>query len=149
MANGFGSLYVGASALQSQQNALNVVANNLSNVNTAGYVRQQVIFADRNYSSFAQASVSTQRAGLGVDIGDVVHARDVFLDKAYRSETGRQAFYAASYDAVSEVQTYLQEMQGQSFQTALSDLHEAFSEFAKDPSDAVSYTHLRAHETDS
>lgn len=137
MANGFGSLYVGASALQSQQNALNVVANNLSNVNTAGYVRQQVIFADRNYSSFAQASVSTQRAGLGVDIGDVVHARDVFLDKAYRSETGRQAFYAASYDAVSEVQTYLQEMQGQSFQTALSDLYEAFSEFAKDPSDAV------------
>lgn len=137
MANGFGSLYVGASGLQTQQNALNVVANNLANVNTKGYVRQQVVFADRNYSSFASASISTQRAGLGVDIGDVVHARDVFLDKAYRSETGRQAFYAASYDAVSEVETYLQETQGQSFQTALADLYEAFSEFAKDPSDAV------------
>lgn len=137
MANGFGSLYVGASGLQTQQNALNVVANNLANVNTKGYVRQQVVFADRNYSSFASASISTQRAGLGVDIGDVVHARDVFLDKTYRSETGRQAFYAASFDAVSEVQTYLQETQGQSFQTALADLYEAFSEFAKDPSDAV------------
>ncbi len=137
MANGFGSLYVGASGLQTQQNALNVVANNLANVNTKGYVRQQVVFADRNYSSFASASISTQRAGLGVDIGDVVHARDLFLDKAYRSETGRQAFYAASYDAVSEVETYLQETQGQSFQTALADLYEAFSEFAKDPSDAV------------
>ena len=30
MANGFGSLYVGASGLQTQQNALNVVANNLA-----------------------------------------------------------------------------------------------------------------------
>ena len=108
MANGFGSLYVGASAIQSQQNALNVVANNLSNVNTNGYVRQQVIFADRNYTSFASASVGAQRLGLGVDIGDVVHARDVFLDKAFRSESGRQAFYAASYDAVTEVETFLQ-----------------------------------------
>lgn len=137
MANGFGSLYVGASAIQSQQNALNVVANNLSNVNTKGYVRQQVLFADRNYTSFASASVSAQRLGLGVDIGDVVHARDVFLDKAFRSESGRQAFYAASYDAVTEVEIYLQETQGKSFQEALASLYEAFSEYAKDPSDAV------------
>ena len=55
MANGFGSLYVGASGLQTQQNALNVVANNLANVNTKGYVRQQVVFADRSYTSFAAA----------------------------------------------------------------------------------------------
>ena len=137
MANGFGSLYVGASAIQSQQNALNVVANNLSNVNTDGYVRQQVIFADRNYTSFASASISAQRLGLGVDIGDVVHARDVFLDKAFRSESGRQAFYATSYDAVTEVETFLQETQGKAFQEALKDLYEAFGEFAKDPSDAV------------
>ena len=137
MANGFGSLYVGASAIQSQQNALNVVANNLSNVNTNGYVRQQVIFADRNYTSFASASISAQRLGLGVDIGDVVHARDVFLDKAYRSESGRQAFYATSYDAVTEVETFLQETQGKAFQEALKDLYEAFGEFSKDPSDAV------------
>lgn len=33
---------------------------------------------NRNYTSFASASISTQRAGLGVDIGDVVHARDLF-----------------------------------------------------------------------
>lgn len=137
MANGFGSLYVGASAIQSQQNALNVVANNLSNVNTAGYVRQQVLFSDRNYTSFAAASISDQRLGLGVDIGDVVHARDVFLDKAYRSESGRQAFYATSYDAITEVETLLQETQGIAFKEALADLHEAFAEYAKDPSDAV------------
>ena len=46
MANGFGTLYVGASGLQMAQNALNTTANNISNVDTAGYVRQQVRFAD-------------------------------------------------------------------------------------------------------
>ena len=49
MANGFGSLYIGASGLQSAQNALNTTANNLANVNTEGYVRQQVVFSDKRY----------------------------------------------------------------------------------------------------
>ena len=48
MANGFGSLYVGASGLQNAQNAINTTANNLANVDTKGYVRQQVRYADKN-----------------------------------------------------------------------------------------------------
>ena len=137
MANGFGSLYVGASGIQSQQNALNVVANNLSNVNTKGYVRQQVLFTDTDYTTFANASVSDQQLGLGVQIGDVIHARDQFLDKAYRGENGRQAFYAASFDATSEIETQLQESYGAAFNESVLALYEAFSEFAKNPSDAV------------
>ena len=43
MANGFGGLYIGTTGLQSAQNALNTTANNLANVNTTGYVRQQVV----------------------------------------------------------------------------------------------------------
>ena len=138
MANGFGSLYVGASGLQSSQNALNITTNNLANVDTTGYVRQQVVFSDKNYVGLGStASVSKQVSGLGVGIGDVVHARDVFLDKSYRTQSGRQAFYAASYEANSEVETYLQETDGEAFKDALSDLYTAFSEYAKDPSDSA------------
>ena len=113
MGNGFGSLYVGSSGLQSAQNALNTTANNLANVNTAGYVRQQVLYTDRNYNTFnTTASISYQQSGLGVKIGDVIHARDVFLDKSYRTEVGRQAFYAATAEAVNEVYTFYQELEG-------------------------------------
>ena len=81
MANGFGSLYIGASGLQNSQNALNTTSNNLANVNTKGYVRQQVLQVDRNYTTFnTTASISQQQSGLGMKIGDVVHARDIFLD---------------------------------------------------------------------
>lgn len=137
MANGFGTLWVGASGLQSSQNALNVTANNLTNMNVNGYVRQQVMFADNQYTTFSSAAISRQQAGLGVSIGDVVHARDIFLDRAYRSETGRQSFYQASFDAVEEVETFLQEMNGEAFKGAISDLYESFSEFAKAPGDTV------------
>ena len=119
MANGMEALYVGSSGLRSAQNAINTSANNLANVNTAGYVRQQVLFADKNYNTFAYAAVSTQKVGLGVGIGDIVHARDVFLDKTYRSEAGRQAYYSSYFNAIDEVQSLYQELEGTAFKDVL------------------------------
>ena len=137
MANSFGSLFVGSSGLRGAQNALNVVANNLSNIDTKGYVRQRVAFEDDSYNQFAIASISSQKSGLGVQIGDVLHTRDLFLDRAYRTENGRQSFYQVNYDAASEIEVQLQEMTGQQFSEAIADLYEAFAEYAKDPSSDV------------
>ena len=145
MANGMEALYVGSSGLRSAQNAINTSANNLTNVNTAGYVRQQVLFADKNYNTFGYAAVSTQKVGLGVGIGDIVHARDVFLDKTYRSEAGRQSYYSSYYNAIDEVQSLYQELEGTAFKDVLmgsgserdsnSSLWSAFEMLAEDPSD--------------
>ena len=139
MANSMGSLFIGASGLQTSQNALNTTANNLSNVDTEGYVRERVLQSDRNYLTFnTTASISRQQSGLGVTIGDVVHARDIFLDKTYRTQTGRHGFYSATYEAINEVETLFQELEGTSFQEILTGnngLWVAFQEFAKDPSD--------------
>lgn len=133
-----GSLYVGASGLKSSQNALNTTANNLANVDTTGYVRQQVLFGDTSYTTFStSSSISNQQCGLGVEIADIIHARDIFLDKSYRTESGRQAFYETCYSAVDEVQTYYQEMEGEAFQTNLGDFWTAFQEFEKDPSNST------------
>lgn len=147
MANGMEALYVGGSGLRSAQNAINTSANNLANVNTAGYVRQQVLFADKNYNTFAYAAVSTQKVGLGVGIGDIVHARDIFLDKTYRSEAGRQSYYSAYYNAIDEVQSLYQELEGTAFKDVLmgsgnerdtnSSLWSAFEMLAEDPSDTT------------
>lgn len=133
-----GSLYIGASGLQQSQNALNTTANNLANVETTGYVRQQVLFADRDYNTFdTKAAISKQQAGLGVNIADVVHTRDYFLDKYYRTENGRQAFYDATNEAVQEVITSFQELEGTTFQSGMYDFWTAFQEFAKIPDSSV------------
>ncbi|MGN0482617.1 MAG: flagellar hook-associated protein FlgK [Lachnospiraceae bacterium] len=150
MANGMGSLYVAASGLQNNQHALNTTANNLANVDTPGYVRQQVLFADRNYTTInTTTAISNQQVGLGVTIADVVHTRDIFLDKYYRSESGRQAFYQACSEATSEIETCFQELEGETFQEALigngnslqdgrdGSLWAAIEELAKDPSSEV------------
>ena len=133
MANGMGSLYIGASGLQNSQNALNTTANNLANLDTKGYVRQQVMFADRDYVTFGNAAISKQQAGLGVTIADVVHTRNRFLDQRYRLENGRQSFYESCAEATREAQSMFQELDGQQFQTALEEFWQSFAEFAKGP----------------
>ena len=141
MANSMGSLFIGASGLQVSQNAMNATANNLSNVDTKGYVRERVLQADRHYDTFdTTAAIGPSQSGLGVSIGDVIHARDVFLDKTFRTESGRQAFYSSTSEAITEVETLFQELEGTAFQEVLmgeSGLWVAFEEFAKDPSDSV------------
>ena len=139
MANSFGTLFIGKSGLVSAQNALNTTANNLANVNTDGYVRQQVRFADTNYTNIKQPTVYTNIAqtGLGVSIGDVVHARDVFLDKSYRLEAGRCDFYTELYNVTTYIEDLMQELDGEEFKESISDLWDSFQELAKAPGDST------------
>ena len=139
MSNPLGSLYVGSTGLQSAQNALNTTANNLANVNTQGYVRQQVRFTDNKYNVLRSPTKVTnlQQSGLGVSIGDVVHARDIFLDKTYRQESGRQAFYQTCYETVSYVEDMMQELDGERYKESVEDLWTAFQELSKAPADSV------------
>ena len=137
MANGFGALHVGASGLRGAQNGLNVVANNIANVDTTGYVRQQVVYEDKTYIDFNRnVAIAKMQGGLGVEIGDVVHTRDMFLDQAYRTENGREAFYSVNYEAAEEVVTLLDQdnsVLGIAFNNAIEDLYQAFAEFSNDP----------------
>lgn len=133
MANGFGSFYVGSSGLKNSQNALNTTANNMANVNTTGYVRQQVRFSDKHYITRNNPTAGTniQQSGLGVSVSDVAHVRDIFLDKSYRQENGRKGFYSTLYSTTSYVEDIMQEMNGAEFKESISELWQAFRSMAR------------------
>lgn len=134
-----GSLYIGTSGLQTSQNALNTVAHNLSNANTPGYTRQQVLLNDKQYNTISvnRKAISNQQTGLGVTYARVRQVRDYFLDQTYRKQSGRSAFYEESYDAIVEVETLLREMDGKAFKESLNNFWVSIQELAKDPSSAV------------
>ncbi len=132
-----GGLYVGTSGLQTSQNALNTTAHNLANINTAGYTRQQVTQGDRMYDTIGSAYVSAKQVGLGVNYSDVRTVRDYFLDKQYRQEASRSAYYSTSLDAVNEINTLFGETEGTEFQAALKELENAFMDLARNPSDST------------
>ena len=134
-----GSLYVGSSGLQTRQNALNTTAHNLSNVDTVGYTRQQVQQSNRSYNTLSvnPEGISNPQIGLGVMYSRVKQVRDIFLDTTYRKEAGRCSFYQTTTETMEEVESLLGELNGEAFQTNMSDLWTSVQELAKDPSSSI------------
>jgi len=139
---GFSSLYIGVSGLRANQNAINTTSHNLVNVNTKGYVRQQIVFSDTGYNDIGAGANNTLQVGLGVDVQDIRHIRDTLLDKAYRAESGRYSFYEEQFAAIEEAQEILGELDGVPFADYLTELRESVYEIEKDPSSVVTRSSL-------
>ena len=133
----FGSLSVGTSGLRVSQYGLNVVAHNLANVETEGYVRQQTVLDTAGVQKIGGNAISSFQVGLGVDPQTVRQVRDFFLDKAYRNEIGRESYYDSQSAAVDEIEQLFGEFQGVAFQNTMSDLWVSMQELAKDPDNRV------------
>ena len=136
-------LYVGHSGLTTSQNALNTTGNNLANIQTKGYTRQQVVQSDAIYNSLGLSATTANQVGSGVTIAAIRQVRDRFMDTAYRLESGRQGFFSASYSAVSEIETLFGEMEGVKVSTVISDLWSSIQELAKTPNDTTSLALFR------
>lgn len=135
----WGALYVGSSGLKTSQNALNTVAHNLSNADTRGYTRQQILQADQRYTTLSksESAISYQQVGLGTVYSRSKQVRDVFLDQSYRRESGRSMFYKVSTEVMDEVESQLGEMNGEAFETNITDLWTSVQELVKDPASSV------------
>lgn len=142
MAGGMAGLYIGVSGLKAAQTALNTTGHNLSNIDTQGYTRQQITYSTSKYFNIGQNSAGSLQYGIGVNVQDVRRVRDEFLDKAYRQENGRTAFYESQYTAVEEVEALFGEMEGVKFEDSINDLWSSINEVAKNPGSTVTRTAL-------
>ncbi|MBR6642597.1 MAG: flagellar hook-associated protein FlgK [Lachnospiraceae bacterium] len=132
-----GSLYTGVSGLQVSQRGLNTTAHNLSNMETEGYVRQQTLQTDSFYSNIGMTHISYMQVGHGAAAAAITQVRDLFLDKAYRQELGRQKFYEAQYECATEMEEILGETEGVAFQDSVEGLWVAMQELCKEPDNIV------------
>ena len=141
MGNMMTGLYIGLSGLQTSNHSLNTTANNLTNTNTAGYVRQMVINKDFGYNDVNTTSaINKGQSGLGVQVATISHTRDIFLDKAYRKELGRKNFYDKIYDGIYSIETQFgndEGIEGIGYQSALTDLRTAINKVAEAPGEKV------------
>ena len=139
-----GSLWTGVSGLQTSNNALNTTAHNMSNMDTIGYTRQQVAQSTRTYTTIEKGNKTNwKQLGLGVNYSLTRQERHIFLDKNYRRETGRSAFYDVSTSAMEEIEYILGEgqaggsIEGHEFSESLSNFWVSVQELSKDPTSSV------------
>lgn len=96
MGSTFMGLTIGYSGLSSYQGAINITANNISNVETEGYSRQVV---NRTASEALRSYTSYGMVGTGVQVNDIVQQRDLYYDVKYwnnntlKGETTMKSYY--------------------------------------------------------
>lgn len=130
----FSTLYTAVSGLNAAQANLYVTGHNMSNVNTSGYTRQQVIQVDHYYNNIGKNHSGVMQLGLGTNVSAIRQIRDKFLDKAYRSSASTLGFYNVAYNVGSDVELTIGEMEGEyKMQSVLRDLRNSLSELGNDP----------------
>ena len=131
-------LYIGISGLQTNNAALQTTAHNLSNLDTDGYSRQQILMRDTLYSTYQYGAVNTMQTGLGTDMSKVRQVRDYFADKQFRLETGRESFYESMHEVETEIEKYFgTDVDEQELQSTMNTFWQAMNELQKTPDSIV------------
>lgn len=142
MSGTMGRMYIGTSGLQAHQNAINTTAHNLTNLNTAGYSRQQVVLTDLAYQKLGYTKVGVNQTGLGTRVEETRTTRDKYLDQKFRLQTSRQNYYETKSGIIAEVGEYFGETEGSTFQEYMKNLWNAVQEVQKTPNGMVERTAL-------
>ncbi len=131
------AMYTGVSGLTANQRGLTVAGHNLSNVETEGYVRQQMETTDSFYRTVGRTGKALLQCGHGTTVTSTKQVRDRFRDKTYREELGRQNYYKLQYESTGEVEDIFGETEGVPFQDSLEEVWVALQEMCKEPDSIV------------
>src|SRR5262252_2831899 len=124
-------LSTGISGLLASQLALNTTGHNISNVNTAGYSRQQVMLGARTPDRFGNTYVGT-----GVNVEGVRRLYDSFLTGQVRDATGSQSRLQAFSDLASQVDNLLSDPKA-GLQPAPDGFFGALHDLSANPADST------------
>ncbi|MGD9569213.1 MAG: flagellar hook-associated protein FlgK [Sedimentibacter sp.] len=126
------------SALKVNQNVMDIVGQNISNINTEGYTRQRL---DINSVSFNASNIKLNPSGViigqGVEANGVSQFRDSFLDLRYRMEASKAGSEYVQLEALSDLESVLDEISKDGLDAQFSDLIEQLHSLTSSPSDPV------------
>ncbi len=103
MPSSFFGLHVAATGLNAAQASINTTANNISNVNTTGYSRQEV---GRKASAAQRAFTSYGCIGTGVEITDVTQVRDLYYDEKYWNNNSKLGMFQKKLYYMNQIENY-------------------------------------------
>lgn len=125
----FGEFTVARLGMIASQMALNVTGQNISNINTPGYTRQQL----DQYSFITNGaglyhSNSSANVGSGVMLAGVSQLRDPYLDIRFRKEMASVGSTDATLNVLDQLQSVINNVDKEGIVTQLQDLFGRISE---------------------
>ncbi|WP_326910459.1 flagellar hook-associated protein FlgK [Sedimentibacter sp. MB31-C6] len=126
------------SALTVNQNMLDIVGQNISNVNTKGYTRQRLDISSVSFSTKnLKFGIDGVVIGQGVGADGVSQYRDSFLDLRYRMQAANAGGESAQLEALSDLETVFDEVAMEGLDAQFSDLLEQLHSLTSSTSDPV------------
>ena len=126
--NIFSVLNTAKLGLLSQQLAIEVTGQNIANVQTEGYSRQEVKFESTNPRSF-----NLGQLGTGVRVAGIERSHDEFLFSQILGEGDTLGQYQVRKDVYDQLEILLSENNGQSLNQSLSSFFASVQDLASNP----------------
>lgn len=135
MPSQFFGLNIGYTGLQAANAALNVTGNNISNVETKGYTRQQAV---QQAANALRTNTSYGMAGAGVDTTAINQIRDKYYDFKYWSNNASLGMYEIKQKYYRQIEDYYTDTDDvMGFNVIFSDLYDSLDEVYKSSGDAT------------
>ena len=123
----------------SQQMAIEVTGQNIANVQTEGYSRQEVTFEPNT-----PRSIGIGQLGTGVRIESITRAHDQFLFNQIVGEGDRSGNFGVRKDVFDKLEILFNENSGRSLNSSLSDFFASLQDLATNPNGLAERANLLA-----
>jgi flagellar hook-associated protein 1 FlgK len=124
----FQGLEIGKRALLAHQLSLSTTGHNIANVNTPGYTRQRV-----EVGAAAPVESAYGPVGMGVDVTNVKHIRDLFLNGRWRDENENLGQWEARAKSLVQIEGFFSEPQDASLGAMLNEFWASWHDLANKP----------------
>ncbi|KQL52983.1 flagellar biosynthesis protein FlgK [Heyndrickxia shackletonii] len=135
MTSTFFGLETAKRGMNTQQNALFVTGQNISNANTLGYTRQRINFEATSpypHGGMSRPQIPGQM-GTGVKAGSIQRVRDSFLDQQYRGENSKLGYWSTRSDALSKMEDILNEPSDSGLSAAMNQFWQSLQDLSTGP----------------
>ena len=106
MASTFFGLNIASSGLSSFQTAVNTTANNIANVDTKGYSRQEAI---KTAADALRVNAKYGSTGTGVEVTAISQMRDIYYDIKYWGNNSNLGEFQTKSYYLKQIETYFQD----------------------------------------
>ena len=127
-----GALAIALGALGADDGAVAITANNIANVQTPGYSREQVNFAPN-----PPLQLGNLQLGTGVSLEQTTHIRDTLLDFRLDQENQTSSQLAAFLGPLNQAQALFNETSGSGLQAPLTAFFNSLQQLSDNPSSSA------------
>jgi flagellar hook-associated protein 1 len=132
MSVNFGGYEIARTGMYVNERGLDVTGHNISNVNTPGFVRQQAVISSHP-SRIEYAKYGINQYGLGSDIEQIRHIRDIFLDNILRKENSTDGYWEMRNKTMMDIQAIMREPIEEGLQDIMNQFWNSWQELSKQP----------------